>query len=47
MHHNDQNNAFYQTDDSEPKIKVGKGDGEVLANMSTDADVVSHELFHH
>ena len=47
VHDKVSNNALYQPDNTRPMIKVGKGDGELLANLSTDADVVSHELGHH
>lgn len=47
VHDSVSNNALYQPDNSNPLIKVGEGDGELLANLSTDEDVVSHELGHH
>lgn len=46
-----QNNALYQPFDSgvgnRPSISVGDGDGKILQNLTTDSDVVSHELGHH
>ena len=45
---NDKNNALYLPNDSGfPSIKVGDGDGIVLKNLATDADVISHEFGHH
>lgn len=45
------NNARYIPDVStvtgRPEILVGNGDGIRLTNLSTDPDVVSHELAHH
>ncbi|RZA10831.1 MAG: hypothetical protein EOP10_34115, partial [Proteobacteria bacterium] len=45
----DINNALYKpaSGSSSPMILVGDGDGEILQNLGTDADVVSHELGHH
>ncbi|RYZ56979.1 MAG: hypothetical protein EOP07_11180 [Proteobacteria bacterium] len=45
----DVNNALYQpaSGGAAPMILVGDGDGNVLQNLGTDADVVSHELGHH
>ena len=47
VHDTSENNALYQPDSTTPLIKVGEGDGSLLQNLSTDADVVSHELAHH
>ena len=47
VHDDLSNNALYQPDNSRPLIKVGEGDGNLLDNLSTDQDVVSHELGHH
>ncbi len=48
---NSVNNAMYQPGiifpDGKPRILIGDGDGELLQNLSLDADVVSHELGHH
>jgi hypothetical protein len=45
------NNAMYEPpslfDPDGPTISVGSGDGVVLQNLTTDSDVVSHELAHH
>lgn len=44
------NNAFYQPGDdmqSSPFIMVGDGDDQILRNLASDADVVSHEFGHH
>lgn len=45
----DVNNALYQpaSGGATPMILVGDGDNNVLQNLGTDADVVSHELGHH
>lgn len=43
----DVNNALYQPTTNGPIIFVGDGDGTILQNLATDADVVSHELGHH
>jgi len=43
----DTNNALYEPRSSFAVIYVGDGDGQVLQNLATDADVVSHELGHH
>ena len=45
----DKNNALYQPGNtaSPPAIFVGEGDGKHLQHLSTDADVVFHELGHH
>lgn len=46
----DVNNALYQpaaSAGSSPMILVGDGDNNILQNLGTDADVVSHELGHH
>ncbi len=43
----DVNNALYQPGSSYDVIYVGDGDGTVLQNLATDADVVGHELGHH
>ncbi len=45
----DINNALYQpaTSTGTPMILVGDGDNNILQNLGTDADVVSHELGHH
>lgn len=45
----DVNNALYQpaSGGASPMILVGDGDNNVLQNLGTDADVVSHELGHH
>lgn len=46
----DINNALYQpgaTSADSPTIFVGDGDGDILQNLGTDSDVVSHELGHH
>lgn len=43
----DTNNALYQPSNDYSMIYVGDGDGIILDNLSTDADVVSHELGHH
>jgi hypothetical protein len=43
-------NAMYQPPSSSsgtPIIYVGNGSGTVLANLTTDSDVVSHEIGHH
>jgi len=47
---NDVNNALYQpsaTAGGAAMILVGDGDGDILKNLGTDSDVVSHELGHH
>ena len=45
------NNAIYEPgsffEKDSPSISIGSGDGLVLKNLTTDADVVSHELAHH
>lgn len=41
------NNALYQPGPDNPSISVGDGDGEVLRDMGSDSDVVSHEFGHH
>jgi hypothetical protein len=44
------NNAIYLPANEEgemPTIRIGNGDGTILANLSTDADVVSHDIAHH
>lgn len=45
------NNAIYEPgkfgNKLPPTISVGTGDGQVLSNLATDADVVTHELAHH
>ena len=46
-HDTSANNALYQPSSTQPLIKVGEGDGSLLQNLSTDTDVVSHELGHH
>jgi hypothetical protein len=43
----DTNNALYQPGATYDTIYVGDGDGTVLQNLATDADVVGHELGHH
>jgi hypothetical protein len=43
----DTNNALYQPGSNYDVIYVGDGDGTVLQNLATDADVVGHELGHH
>ncbi len=43
----DTNNALYQPSTDYSMIYVGDGDGIILDNLATDADVVSHELGHH
>ena len=44
----DKNNALYQpVDSTNAIIYIGDGDGRVLQNLATDADVVSHEFSHH
>lgn len=43
----DSNNALYEPRSAYSVIYVGDGDGNVLQNLGTDADVVSHELGHH
>jgi hypothetical protein len=43
----DTNNALYQPGTDVDSILVGDGDGTVLQNLATDADVVGHELAHH
>jgi hypothetical protein len=43
----DTNNALYQPGANYDVIYVGDGDGTVLQNLATDADVVGHELGHH
>lgn len=43
----DTNNALYQPGTNFDVIYVGDGDGTVLQNLATDADVVGHELGHH
>ncbi len=45
----DSNNALYQPGGGTrlPMILVGDGDGNILQNLGTDADVVSHEFGHH
>ena len=45
----DINNAMYQpaTSSAGPMILVADGDNNILQNLGTDADVVSHELGHH
>ena len=45
MTNGDKNNAVYIP--SGPYIRIGDGDGEILQNLGTDGDVVSHELGHH
>lgn len=44
---NDENNALYEPHKGYAVIYVGNGDGQILQNLGTDADVVSHELGHH
>jgi Thermolysin metallopeptidase, catalytic domain len=48
---NNVNNALYQPSESTQAgaawISVGDGDGKILKNLGTDADVVEHELGHH
>lgn len=44
---NDANNAYYQPNGGNPKIRIGVGDGVALQNLSLDMDVVSHEFGHH
>lgn len=41
------NNALYQPGPNGPSISIGDGDGEVLRDMGSDSDVVSHEFGHH
>ena len=44
------NNALYLPPTQQttyPRILVGDGDGQILANLALDGDVVSHELGHH
>ena len=41
------NNALYQPGTNGSTIYVGDGDGTMLKNLATDADVVSHEFGHH
>jgi len=47
----DINNALYVPADSnssgKPQIIIGEGDGKLLQNLMTDADVISHEFGHH
>lgn len=43
----DINNALYQPTSNGPVIFVGDGDGQILQNLATDSEVVSHELGHH
>ena len=43
----DVNNALYQPAENSPTIFVGDGDRSILQNLSTDFDVVAHELGHH
>ncbi|HET9240987.1 MAG TPA: hypothetical protein VFO10_27220 [Oligoflexus sp.] len=43
----DTNNALYQPGATFDTIFVGDGDGTILQNLSTDSDVVGHELGHH
>lgn len=43
----DSNNALYEPRSAYSVIYVGDGDGNVLKNLGTDSDVVSHELGHH
>jgi hypothetical protein len=44
---NDSNNALYEPRAGNSIIYVGDGDGDILQNLATDGDVVSHELGHH
>lgn len=42
------NNAAYEPDSGEgPQIRLGAGDGQVMANISRDGDVIAHEYSHH
>lgn len=41
------NNALYQPGPDNPSISIGDGDGDVLKDMGSDSDVVSHEFGHH
>lgn len=45
------NNAIYEPgnffEKDSPSISIGTGDGVSLRNLTTDGDVVSHELAHH
>ena len=41
------NNALYQPSQTAPTIYIGDGDGTILQNLATDADVVTHEFGHH
>jgi hypothetical protein len=45
----DPNNALYMPGNSQtpPQILIGDGDGNILQNLGTDEDVVSHEFGHH
>ena len=44
----DVNNALYQPDPTGYNtVYIGDGDGVVLQNLPTDADVISHEFSHH
>jgi len=45
----DTNNALYAPEQlgNPTTIYIGLGDGRILRNLSTDADVVSHEFGHH
>lgn len=43
----DSNNALYEPRPGFSIIYVGDGDGDILQNLGTDADVVGHELGHH
>ena len=44
---NSTNNALYQPSQTNPTIYIGDGDGKILQNLATDADVVTHEFGHH
>ncbi len=45
------NNAMYlpaeSSDSGHPQIKVGRGDGKLLRNLTMDIDVTAHEFGHH
>lgn len=44
----DKNNALYNPQiGTDSTIFIGEGDGEVLKNLATDADVIAHEFGHH